>query len=78
MAGSGGVLHALVINVAAAATVVISDKQGTIATIPASQAAGTEFVYDVGFTGFLKVATTSTNDVTVIHSGTLPTAYATA
>jgi hypothetical protein len=78
MAGSGGVLHALVINVAAAATVVISDKQGTIATIPASQAAGTEFIYDVGFTGFLKVATTSTNDVTVIHSGTVPTAYATA
>jgi len=26
--------------------------------------------------GFLKVATTSTNDITVIHSGTLPSTIA--
>jgi hypothetical protein len=77
VAGSGGILHSLVLNNSVAATIVLSDKRGTIATIPASQAAGTEYLYDIEFAGFLKVATTSTNDVTVIHSATLPT-YATA
>lgn len=76
VSGSEGHLHALVINTAAAATIVLSDKKGTIATIPASQAAGTEYLYDLDFAGFLKVATTSTNDVTVIHTGTSPSSYA--
>jgi len=74
--GSQGTLHAVVINTAAAATIVISDAGRTIATIPSNQAAGTLYLYDVDFGGRLKVATTSTNDITVIHTGTLPTTYA--
>lgn len=70
--GSGGVLHSIIVNTTAAATVVLSDKRGTIATLKASIAENT-YYYDVDVSGYLKVATTSTNDVTVTHSGTVPT-----
>ena len=56
----------------------VSDQKGPIATIPASQAAGTEYIYDLDFAGFLKVATTSTNDITLIHTSTRPSVYALA
>jgi hypothetical protein len=74
--GSQGVLHAIVLNNSVAATIAVSDASRTIATIPASAAAGTEYLYDVNCAGYLKVATTSTNDITVIHSGTLPASIA--
>ena len=53
-----GVLHSIVVNTTAAATVVISDKRGTIATLKASIGEGT-YYYDVDFAGSLTVATTS-------------------
>ena len=68
---SSGVLGNVVVNATAAATVVISDKTGTIATLAASIANGT-YPYNLVYNGFLKVATTSTNDVTVGHTGTQP------
>lgn len=78
VAASGGLISGILVNNSVAAAVVISDATGTIVTVPASQAAGTYYELDgVQFSGFLKVATTSTNDVTVFHSGTVP-AYATA
>lgn len=73
--GSSGILRAIVVNATAAATIVVSDKRGTIATLAASIANGT-YYYDVDFSGWLSVATTSTNNVTVIHSGTLPASMA--
>jgi hypothetical protein len=72
VATSGGILGAVVVNNSVAAAVVISDKRGTIATIPASQAAGTAYQYNLAYSGFLKVATTSTNDITVTHTATIP------
>jgi hypothetical protein len=78
VAPGGGLLHTLTINNVVAATVVLSDAAGTIATIPASQAAGTEFIYNLPWSGFLKVATTSTNDVTVVHTPGVPSSYALA
>ena len=75
--GSQGQLGGVLVNNAVAATVVISDAGRTIMTIPASQAAGTFYdLNGVDFGGYLKVATTSTNDVTVFHTGTLPSSYA--
>lgn len=70
--GSSGVLEGIVVNTTAAATVVLSDSVRTIATLKASIAEG---FYNFGltganFVGYLKVATTSTNDITVIHSFT--------
>ena len=77
-AGSGGTLGGVLVNNSVAAAIVISDASGTIITVPASQAAGTYYnLQGVDFVGYLKVATTSTNDVTVFHSGTIPS-YATA
>ena len=76
--GTGGLLGGILVNNSVAATIVVSDKAGTIVTVPASQAAGT--YYDLGgveFSGYLKVATTNTNDVTVFHTPSLPN-YATA
>lgn len=74
--GSSGTLRGIAVNSTAAATVVIADKRGTIATLAASIANGF-YAFDVDFSGWLRVATTSTNDITVVHSGTLPSTIAT-
>jgi hypothetical protein len=70
----GGVL----VNNTVAAAVTISDATRTIMTIPASQAAGTYYSFEPGvdFAGRLVISTTSTNDITVFHTGTLPASYA--
>jgi hypothetical protein len=76
--GSGGSLGGILVNNAVAAAIVVSDARGTIVTVPASQAAGTYYnLGGVDFSGYLKVATTSTNDVTVFHTATFPN-FATA
>jgi hypothetical protein len=71
--GTSGTVYGIIVNTTAAATVVLSDSARTIATLKASI---TEGVYNYGpgidFTGYLKVATTSTNDVTVISTPTNP------
>lgn len=72
----GGTLHAIAVNTTAAAAVTVSDSGGAIATLKASIAEGV-YVFDVPYSGFLKIATTSTNDITVIHTPGVPT-YATA
>ncbi len=80
--GSSGFLYGIVVNTTAAAAITISDSSRTIATLKASIAEG-HYLYGAGpggaleFSGFLKVSTTSTNDITVIHSATLPSTYAT-
>jgi hypothetical protein len=75
--GSQGVLQGVLVNNTVATAFSIADATRTILTVPASQAAGT--FYELGgidFGGLLKVLTTSTNDVTVFHSSTLPAVYA--
>jgi hypothetical protein len=75
--GSSGTLYGVVVNATAAATVVLSDARGTIGTLASSIANG-HYLYGPGveFAGFLRVALTSTNDITVIHTGTTPSAMA--
>jgi hypothetical protein len=75
--GAPGALHAIVLNNSVAATIVVSDASRTIATIPVSAAAGTVYYYDADFDGYLKVATTSTNDITVVHTRTTSLTYPT-
>lgn len=75
--GSGGSLGGILVNNSVAATIVVSHAGGTILTVPASAAAGTYYnLGGVDFSGWLKVATTNTNDVTVFHTPTLPSTYA--
>jgi hypothetical protein len=71
-ASSGGTLGGILVNNSVAAAIVISDARGTIVTVPASQAAGTYYPVNCDYSAFLKVATTSTNDVTVFHTTTFP------
>ncbi len=66
----GGSLHAVILNNSVAASIAVADASRTIATIPASAAAGSVYYFDCGVSGYLKVSTTSTNDITVIHSAT--------
>lgn len=70
--GSGGVLHRVTINTTAAGTVVLSDARGTIATLKSSIVEGT-YEYRCDVSGYLKVALGAASDVTVVHSGTIPT-----
>lgn len=75
--GSHGSLGGVLVNNSVAAAIVISDASGTILTVPASAAAGTYYnLGGVDYAGYLKVSTTSTNDVTVFHTTTLPASYA--
>lgn len=74
--GSQGTLYAIVINATAAAAITVSDATRTIATLPSSAAVG-HYLYGgegLDFAGYLKVETTSTNNITVIHSPTGTTA----
>ena len=73
----GGVLASVNVNNVVATAFTVSDAAGTIATIGASAAIG-NYVYGVPWSGYLKVATTSTNDVTLIHSPGVPSVYAMA
>jgi hypothetical protein len=76
VASSYGQLGGVLVNNAVAATVTISHAGGTIMVIPSSQAAGTYYnLGGVNFAGYLKIATTSTNDVTVFHTDTMPSSY---
>lgn len=75
--GSNGQVGGVLVNNSVAATITVSDARGTIMVVPASQAAGTYYnLHGVDFYGYLKVATTNTNDVTVFHSYTVPAVYA--
>jgi len=77
--GSQGTLGGVLVNNTVGAAVTISDATRTIITIPASQAAGTFYEFGaagVDFGGRLVVSTTSTNDITVFHSGTSPASMA--
>ena len=68
---SAGEFERVVVNATAAATVVISDARGTIATLKASIVENS-YEYEVPVSGYLKVATTSTNDITIVHTATIP------
>lgn len=70
VANGNGKLYAVVVNTTVAAAITLSDSARTIATLKASIAEG-HYVYGPGldFVGYLKVSTTSTNDITVIADG---------
>lgn len=70
-----GRLERVVINATHASTVVLADARGTIATLKASIAEG-HYDYDLDISGFLTIDLNGTQDVTVIHSQSLPTSYA--
>lgn len=70
-----GTLERVVVNATAAEAVTLADARGTIATLKASIAEGS-YGYGVAVSGWLRVSTTSTNDLTIVHSPSLPGSYA--
>lgn len=68
----GGVLHLITINTTVASAITVYDNtagSGTkIATIAASPAIGSTFVYDVSFTTGLTIVTAGNSDITVSWS----------
>jgi hypothetical protein len=74
VAEGSGVLEALTVNTSAAGTIVISDVNGTIATLPSNQAVG-NYEYGVTYSGYLSVILGAASDVTVIHGPSLPVSY---
>jgi hypothetical protein len=79
VSGSSGRLGGVLVNNTVATLFTVSDATGVLITVPASQAAGTYYnLQGVDYSGFLKVTTTSTNDVTVYHTQNQPLTYAMA
>jgi hypothetical protein len=75
VAVGGGVLRSVVVNTTAAGAVTIADSTGTLAVLKASIAENT-YAYDIPWAGYLSVTLAAASDVTVVHTATIPTAYA--
>jgi hypothetical protein len=73
-----GVFHGIVVNTTAAGTITVSDAAGTIAVLPSNVAVGFYGPYDANFAGFLRVETAAASNITVLHSGSMPSTYALA
>lgn len=75
VAEGGGTLHGVAVNTTAAGAITLADAGGTIAVLKASIVENL-YLYDVNWSGYLKVALAAASDITVLHSGSLPTSYA--
>ena len=75
LAEGSGVLHGIQINTTAADIITVSDASGTIAVLPASVAVGTFYLWDVNWSGFLRVVMAAASNITVLHSGSNAIAY---
>jgi hypothetical protein len=75
VAVGAGVLKSIVINTTAAGAVTIADATGTIAVLPANATVG-HYVYDCTWNGYLSVLPAAASDLTIVHSGSLPSSYA--
>jgi len=75
VATGSGVLHGIVINTTAAGIISIFDANGAIAVLPASVADGTFYAYDVNYSGYLRVEPAAASDITILHTGSLPSSY---
>jgi hypothetical protein len=70
-----GTLHSISVNTTANGAVTIADAGGTIAILKASIAEG-NYIYDVAFSGYLSITAAAASDLTIIHTGSLPSIYA--
>jgi hypothetical protein len=75
IAEGSGTLHGIQINTTAAGAITVSDAGGTIAVLPAAVAEGTFYEWDVTWSGWLRVVMVAASDITVMHSGSLPSSY---
>jgi hypothetical protein len=74
VATGSGTLHAIAVNTTAAGIITIADAGGTIAVLAASITEGL-YEFDVNYSGFLRVEPAAASDITILHSGSLPSSY---
>lgn len=75
VATTGGHLVGLTVNTTAAGTITLTDARGAIAVLPNSVAVG-QYLYDLDYSGFLRVELTAASNITIVHSGSMPQTYA--
>lgn len=74
VAEGSGTLEAITVNTTAAGSITLADAKGTIGVLPANVAVG-QYEYGCNFSGYLRCELVAASDVTIIHSGSLPTTY---
>jgi len=75
VAVGGGTFHGIVVNTTAAGVITVTVDGATLAVLPVSVAVGFYGPYDVAYST-LRVETAAASDITVIHSGSMPSTYA--
>jgi hypothetical protein len=75
IAEGSGVLHGIQVNTTANGTITVSDAGGTIAVLPVNVAVGTFYQWDVNWSGYLRVVMAGASNITVMHSGSMPSSY---
>lgn len=75
VAEGSGTLAGITVNTTAAGSITLADAKGTIGVLPASVAVG-QYAYGCNFSGYLRCELVAASDVTVVHSPSLPTSYA--
>jgi hypothetical protein len=70
-----GTIHGLQINTTANGAITVSDATGNIAVLPANVAVGTFYLWDADWSGWLRVVMAAASNITVLHTGSLPTSY---
>jgi len=70
-----GTLVSVIVNTTAAGTIILADSSGTIATLKASIGEGV-YPFLVNFSGYLSVTLGAASDVTLVHTGSMPSSYA--
>jgi hypothetical protein len=74
VAQGSGVLHGVAVNTTANGTITIAYAGGTIAVLKASIAEGL-YLFDVNWSGYLSITAAAASDITVLHSGSMPSSY---
>lgn len=72
---SSGRLHGITINTTAAGTITVTDARGTIAILPSNATVG-QYLYELDYSGFLRVELAAASNVTVVHTPSMPHTYA--
>jgi hypothetical protein len=75
VATGSGVFHGIVVNTTAAGAITVTDSGGTIAVLVSNIAEGFYGPYDANWSGYLRVEPAAASDITVLHSGSMPTSY---
>jgi hypothetical protein len=73
--GPGGTLHAITVNATAAGAITVTDATGQLLQLKTSIAEG-QYLYDINWSGFMRVEPAAASNITVAHTGSTPSTFA--